>query len=169
MDGHRFDAVLTHVTIARRSLIAGLLAGALGWDAYDVSAGKRGKKKGKGKGKKKDKSPSPPPDFIPCSEPETPLDCPIDFVCYNGRCTEGCRENGDCRSLYSCLRDEGEDLGRCIPGCVDHAYCEQQMGTRLSRCNFTTFQCERIECIFDTDCTPPKTCRDNFTCTCPSC
>jgi hypothetical protein len=35
----------------------------------------------------------------------------------------------------------------------------------LSRCNFSTHQCERLECIFDTDCTPPKTCRDNFTCT----
>jgi hypothetical protein len=57
----------------------------------------------------------------------------------------------------------------CIPGCVDHAYCEQQLGTRLSRCNFATFQCERIECIIDTDCTPPKSCRDNFTCTCPEC
>ena len=42
---------------------------------------------------------------------------------------------------------------------------EVALGTRLSRCNFTTHQCGHIECINDGDCTPPKTCRDNFTCT----
>lgn len=170
MDGHRFDILLTQATSGRRSLLACLLAGMLGGANEATAAKRKTKKKSKGKGSKgndkpgKDKGKASPE----CTD-DGLFDCAQGAICYQGRCVEGCLTSADCPLLYSCLVFEESEVGMCIPGCVDHAYCAQQMGTRLSRCNFTTHQCERIECINDGDCTPPKSCRDNFTCTCPEC
>ena len=156
MDGHHFDALLTRATSARRSLLASLLTGLIGGSAYDVAESKRRKKKKK----KKKQSDS----FGPCTKTR---DCPKNHSCLFNECVKECDDSTHCPFHYFCARLDKIDLdfGLCQRGCDDHGYCESVLGTRLSRCNFSTNQCERIECIFDTDCTPPKTCRDNFICT----
>lgn len=170
MDGHRFDALLTHATSARRSLVATLLAGTLGGATFDLADAGRGKRKRKGKGKKgkrKGKGKKKSPKLRSCKKK---FDCPENFICYLGSCIEGCEDSFDCPPHSFCEKfDLDPTIGSCSIGCDSHAYCEATLGTRLSRCNFSTHQCQRIECINDGDCTAPKSCRDNFTCTCPEC
>lgn len=158
MDGHQFDALLTRAVTARRSLLASLLAGVIGGTAFDFAESKRRKKKKKKKGNKPSGAP------IPCKRER---DCPKNHSCFANECVKECDDSSQCPFGYFCARlDEIDlDFGLCQPGCDDHGYCETVLGTRLSRCNFSTNQCELIECIGDNDCTPPKTCRDNFTCT----
>ena len=159
MDGHQFDALLTRATTARRSLLASLLAGVIGGTAIDFAESKRKKKK------KKKKLSGP---FKPCKRER---DCLPKHSCFANECVPECDRSEQCPFGYFCARlDEIDlDFGLCQQGCDNHGYCETVLGTRLSRCNFSTNQCEFIECINDGDCTPPDTCRDNFTCTCPEC
>ena len=160
MDGHQFDALLTRAVAARRSLLTSLLAGVIGGTAIDVAESKRKKKK-----KKKKKLSGP---FQPCKRER---DCLPKHSCFANECVPECDRSEQCPFGYFCARlDEIDlDFGLCQQGCDNHGYCETVLGTRLSRCNFSTNQCEFIECINDGDCTPPDTCRDNFTCTCPEC
>ena len=158
MDGQQFDALLTRAATARRSLLATLLAGVFSAAALESAEGKRRKKKKK----KKVKRPSGTP--IPCTKEH---DCPRNHSCFANECVKECDDSSQCPFDFFCARlDEIDlDFGLCQRGCDNHGYCETVLGTRLSRCNFSTNQCELIECIVDTDCTPPETCRDNFTCT----
>lgn len=155
MDGHKFDALLTRATAARRSVLASLLAGMIGGSAFELVEGKRRKKK---KNKKKQSGTTKP-----CKKAS---DCPKNHSCLFNECVKECDDSSQCPFHYFCERldDIDLDFGLCQRGCDDHGYCETVLGTRLSRCNFSTHQCETIECILDTDCPPPKTCRDNFTC-----
>lgn len=154
MDGHRFDSFLTHAATARRSLLASLLASVTGGYALESAESKRRKKK--------KKKPSGYP--RPCDKER---DCPPNHSCLFKECVKECDVSTECPFHYFCARLDDIDLdyGLCQRGCDNHGYCETVMGTRLSRCNFSSNQCESIECIFDDDCTPPKTCRDNFVCT----
>lgn len=158
MDGHRFDALLTRAATARRSVLASLLTGVIGGAAFDVAEGKRRKKKNNKNKKKQSGYPKP------CVKTS---DCPKDHSCLFKECVKECNDSTECPFHYFCARldDIDLDFGLCQRGCDNHGYCETVLGTRLSRCNFSTNQCELIECIFDTDCIPPKTCRDNFICT----
>ena len=155
MDGHRFDTILTRATTARRPLLTTILAGVISGSALNIVESKRRKKK-------KKKKPSGTP--IPCKKER---DCPQNHSCLFDECVKECNDSSECPFHFFCARlDEIDlDFGLCQRGCDDHGYCETVLGTRLSRCNFSTNQCELIECIFDTDCIPPKTCRDNFICT----
>jgi hypothetical protein len=172
---HRVDqlARLLAGTDTRRGLLRFLpvlgLAATLG-DA-ETWAKKKGKKGKAGKKGKKGKS---------CRDGH-PNDCPIDEHCKNGKCVPGCDTDLDCAMGKLCENErcipgcetrfhcpDGQycdEQGQCAPGdCGGHFDCEVLLGTRLSRCNFSTHRCERIECIGDSDCIPPKTCRDTFIC-----
>lgn len=154
MGGPTFDVFTMWVTGSRRVAVGGLLGGALsGLGLRDAPAKKKKSKKKKHKQKKTDPA--------AC---ESSLTCPDNTFCQKRRCVNGCEKNDDCSPDRYCALIEGIGFGFCDVGCRDNAQCERILGTRLSRCNFSN-QCVLIECIFDSDCTPPTTCRDNFTCT----
>ena len=174
MTAHRLDQLARLLASAdtRRGLLR--LLPVIGLAAVLGDAETRAKQKGKkGKGGKKGKKGKP--------ECRHGFDCPTDTICVNGKCVPGCEadldcalgklcENGKCIpgcvTTAGCPDDQYCESGQCAPGdCGGHFDCEVLLGTRLSRCNFSTHRCERVECIGDSDCVSPKTCRDNFTCT----
>jgi hypothetical protein len=60
-------------------------------------------------------TPTPAPTPTPTPECSTDSDCPIEEICENNECVEGCRDNSKCPSGFVCGDFVEPDMGVCIP------------------------------------------------------